>query len=85
MKAACLYSEGGNDAPGAHQVVLPQVVQGLVQDDSTGLEPHGFLEFDALELLQVLHKSAISKGWHACSVKVARSFMTAMLCLCDSI
>ena len=61
MKAACLDSQGGNDAPGAHQVVLAQVVQGLIQDDSARLEPHGLLELDALELFQVLHRSETSK------------------------
>ena len=54
-RRACLDSKGGNDAPGPDQVVLAQVVQRLIQDDSSRLEPHWLLELDALELLQVLH------------------------------
>lgn len=53
---ACLESEGGDDAASPDQVVLAQVVQGLVQDDGPSLEPHGLLELDALELLQILHR-----------------------------
>ncbi len=58
LKALCpvyLDGKGGNDAPGPDQVVLAQVVEGLIQDDGSSLEPHRLLELDALELLQVLH------------------------------
>lgn len=63
---ACLESKGGDDAAGPDQVVLAQVVQGLVQDDGSSLEPHRLLELDALELLQILHRhrsASFTRAW----------------------
>ena len=56
-RSADLDSQGGNDASGANKIVLAQVVQGLIQDDCTSLEPYWLLKLDALELLQVLQNS----------------------------
>lgn len=52
-----LDTQSCQDAPGANKVILAQVVQGLVQDDSASLEPHRLLELEARKLLQVLHTS----------------------------
>lgn len=52
-----LDCQGSNDASGANKVVLAQVVQGLVQNDCSSLEPYWLLELDALKLLQILQNN----------------------------
>ena len=48
---ADLDTQGSNDASGTDEVVLAQVIQGLIEDDCTSLEPYWLLELDAPKLL----------------------------------